>query len=46
VLAIVATWPRNFDAQRASALGFHAEATFEEIIRVYVEDELGGSAPA
>ena len=27
---------------RARALGFSAEADFDEIIRVYVEDELGG----
>ena len=46
VLRIVAGWPRNFDAQRAHALGFRAESSFEEIIRVYVEDELGGHVPA
>ena len=39
---IVAGWPRNFDAVRATALGFRAEASFEEIIRVHLEDELGG----
>ena len=39
---IVAGWPRNFDASRAAALGFKAEATFAEIIRVHLEDELGG----
>ncbi len=31
-----------FEARRAHALGFSAEADFDEIIRVYVEDELGG----
>jgi len=46
VLRIVADWPRNFDAQRAHALGFRAESSFEEIIGVYVEDELGGRVPA
>lgn len=46
VLRIVAGWPRNFDARRAHALGFRAEKKFEEIIRVYVEDELGGQIPA
>jgi nucleoside-diphosphate-sugar epimerase len=46
VLEIVAGWPREFDARRARALGFRAEATFEEIIGVYVEDELGGTVPA
>ena len=40
---IVAGWPRNFDPQRALALGFRAEANFEEIIRVHIEDELHGT---
>ncbi len=39
---IVAGWPRRFDTARADSLGFRAEATFREIIDVYVEDELGG----
>lgn len=39
---IVAGWPRNFDPQRALALGFKAETSFDEILRVHVEDELGG----
>jgi nucleoside-diphosphate-sugar epimerase len=39
---IVAGWPRNFDARRATALGFKAESSFEEIVRVHIEDELGG----
>jgi nucleoside-diphosphate-sugar epimerase len=39
---IVAGWPRKFDARRATELGFVAEASFDEILRVHVEDELGG----
>ncbi len=39
---IVAGWPRRFDAKRAEALGFQAETSFDEIIRVHIEDELGG----
>lgn len=39
---IVAGWPADFDASRARALGFRAEASFDEIIRVHIEDELGG----
>jgi D-erythronate 2-dehydrogenase len=39
---IVAGWPRTFDAKRATALGFKAESTFEEIIKVHIDDELGG----
>jgi nucleoside-diphosphate-sugar epimerase len=41
IARIVAGWPRAFDARRARALGFSAEADFDEIVRVYVEDELG-----
>lgn len=40
---IVAGWPRNFNPQRALALGFKAESNFEEIIRVHIEDELHGT---
>jgi hypothetical protein len=37
---IVAGWPRNFDTARACALGFEGEASFEEIIKIYLEDDL------
>jgi hypothetical protein len=37
---IVSGWPRAFNARRATELGFSAERTFDEIVRVYVEDEL------
>ena len=40
---IVAGWPQNFAPQRAPALGFRAETNFEEIIRVHIADELGGT---
>ncbi len=39
---IVGSWPGNFAAQRAWELGFRAEKSFDEIVRVHVEDELGG----
>jgi nucleoside-diphosphate-sugar epimerase len=39
---IVAGWPRNFAPKRAMALGFKADASFEEIIKIHIEDELGG----
>jgi len=38
---IVSTWPQRFEATRAQALGFSAEKTFDEIIGVYMEDEMG-----
>jgi nucleoside-diphosphate-sugar epimerase len=44
VMAIVGGWPREFDPQRALSLGFRAESTFDEIVRVYIEDELEGQA--
>jgi len=42
VARIVAGWPRRFDPRRALALGFRGEVSFDEIIRVHIEDELGG----
>jgi nucleoside-diphosphate-sugar epimerase len=42
VARIVDGWPRRFDPRRALALGFTAETSFDDIIRVHVEDELGG----
>jgi nucleoside-diphosphate-sugar epimerase len=43
---IVAGWPEKADAHRAHELGFRAEASFDEIIRVHIEDELGGTFDA
>lgn len=43
--AIVAGWPTRFDASRATALGFRAERDFDDIIRVHIEDDLGGRLP-
>ena len=40
IVQIVAGWPRDFDPQRARALGFESESDFEEIIRIYLEDDL------
>jgi len=37
---IVEGWPRNFDARRATQLGFRADASFDDIIRAHIEDEL------
>ena len=39
IARIVEGWPRNFDTQRALGLGFRADASFEEIIRIHLEDE-------
>ncbi|MBY0613788.1 MAG: SDR family oxidoreductase [Beijerinckiaceae bacterium] len=42
IAGIVANWPRGFTAARALSLGFKAETSFDEIIRIHIEDELGG----
>ncbi|WP_346893137.1 D-erythronate dehydrogenase [uncultured Roseibium sp.] len=39
VQRIVAGWPRQFDAARAVSLGFEADASFDEIVRIYIEEE-------
>jgi D-erythronate 2-dehydrogenase len=45
IQAIISTWAEDFDTTRATSLGFKAEASFDEIIQVHIEDELGGIAP-
>ena len=40
IMRIVEGWPRNFDTKRALALGFRADASFEDIIRIHLEDEM------
>jgi len=46
IMRIVNGWPSRFDARRALALGFRVEATFDDIIRAHIEDELGGKIAA
>ena len=46
IIRIVDGWARNFDTKRALALGFVADANFDEIIRIHIEDELGGKIGA
>ncbi len=43
IMKIVDGWPRDFDAARAEALGFEAETNFDEIIRIYIEEDLSES---
>ena len=40
IMSIVGGWATGVDAARARALGFTAETSFDEIIRVHLEDEL------
>ena len=43
IMGIVDGWPRNFEAKLARQLGFTtAESTFDDIIKIHIEDELGG----
>ncbi|EPE97322.1 D-erythronate dehydrogenase [Rhizobium grahamii] len=42
VMKIVSGWPQAFEAERARKLGFVADASFDDIVRVHIEDELGG----
>lgn len=44
IFAIVGGWSSAFAPNRAEALGFRGESSFDEIIRIHIEDELGGSA--
>jgi len=46
IMKIVSGWARDFDTSRAASLGFTAEQSFDEIIRVHVNDELGGKIAA
>src|SRR6201995_4425562 len=47
IMGIVDGWPRNFDAKRAVQLGFTtAEKNFDDIIRIHIGDELGGTVVA
>jgi D-erythronate 2-dehydrogenase len=40
---IVAGWPQRFDARRAAALGFRAETSFDEIVRIHIDEDRGGT---
>lgn len=42
IIKMVQGWAPGFEATRARALGFTAESSFDDIIRVHIEDELGG----
>ena len=42
IAGIVSGWPKAFTAERAIALGFVGDASFDEIITIHIADELGG----
>ncbi|PWL16529.1 NAD-dependent epimerase [Falsochrobactrum shanghaiense] len=43
IMKMVDGWAPGFEAKRATELGFTADASFEDIIRAHIEDEMGGS---
>jgi nucleoside-diphosphate-sugar epimerase len=42
VMRIVSGWAESYEATRAKELGFKADDSFEDIVRVHIEDEMGG----
>ena len=46
IVRIVDGWPHRFDPQRALALGFRGEDSFDEIIRIHIDEDLGGKIAA
>lgn len=42
ITRICESWAPGFEATRARELGFTSEDSFDEIIRVHIEDDLGG----
>ena len=40
IIEIVKGWPRNFETKIALDLGFSAESSFGDIIKIYIEDDL------
>jgi D-erythronate 2-dehydrogenase len=46
IMRIVGGWAERVEARRATALGFKAEGSFDEIVRAHIDDELGGKVAA
>jgi nucleoside-diphosphate-sugar epimerase len=43
VARIVDGWPQRIEARRARELGFKAEGSFDEIIRIHIDEDRGGN---
>ncbi len=43
VARIVDGWPQRIEARRARELGFKAEGSFEEIVRIHIDEDRGGT---
>ncbi len=46
IMRIVGGWSERIEARRAIALGFKAESSFDEIIKIHIDDELAGRISA
>ena len=43
IARIVEGWPQRIEARRARALGFMAENSFDEIVRIHIDEDRAGS---
>jgi D-erythronate 2-dehydrogenase len=43
VARIVDSWPQRIEARRARELGFKAESSFDEIVRIHIDEDRGGT---
>ena len=43
VARIVDGWPQRIEARRARELGFRAESSFDEIVRIHIDEDRGGT---
>lgn len=43
VARIVDGWPQRIEARRARELGFKAESSFDEIVRIHIDEDRGGA---
>jgi nucleoside-diphosphate-sugar epimerase len=43
IARIVEGWPQRIEARRARELGFTAESSFDDIVRIHIDEDRGGS---
>jgi nucleoside-diphosphate-sugar epimerase len=43
IMRIVSGWPQRLEGKRARALGFQVEDSFDQIIRVHIDEDRGGN---
>jgi hypothetical protein len=46
IKAIVQSWPARFDTARAQALGFEADAGFDEVVAAYAASQRAEGTPS